>query len=384
MSLQAARRTLASFDYLMFAAVTALVTIGMVFIHSASAKSGAWGQVTLSVDYAELQLRWAVISVGVFFIMLVPRYTRLRAGAYAFYVIVLVLLVITLKYGRGPEHSDVRRWLRVSIGGYHVGDFQASQLMQVALVLTLAKYLMFRKSPALGETLVVFLLAGVPMLLVLKQPDLGTALLFAPLPFVLLYAAGARLAHLLAFGGLGATVMPVFWSFVMKPYQKMRFLAWLDPYQYEKSDGWQYIQSRIAVGSGGLFGRGLGQGTQTSLNYLSERHTDFIFSVILEESGFVGGLIIVALYVIIILCGLGIATRTREPFGRLLVVGVVSLLATQVFVNMGMNIGLMPITGLTLPFISYGGSSLLASFIAVAIMMNVAVHPVMVLSSDGF
>jgi len=384
MSLQAARRTLASFDYLMFAAVTALVTIGMVFIHSASAKSGAWGQVTLSVDYAELQLRWAVISVGVFFIMLVPRYTRLRAGAYAFYVIVLVLLVITLKYGRGPEHSDVRRWLRVSIGGYHVGDFQASQLMQVALVLTLAKYLMFRKSPALGETLVVFLLAGVPMLLVLKQPDLGTALLFAPLPFVLLYAAGARLAHLLAFGGLGATVLPVFWSFVMKPYQKMRFLAWLDPYRYEKSDGWQYIQSRIAVGSGGLFGRGLGQGTQTSLNYLSERHTDFIFSVILEESGFVGGLIIVALYVIIILCGLGIATRTREPFGRLLVVGVVSLLATQVFVNMGMNIGLMPITGLTLPFISYGGSSLLASFIAVAIMMNVAVHPVMVLSSDGF
>ncbi len=384
MSMESARKTFASFDYLLFGAVLALVAIGITFIHSASARSGEWGQITLPVDYAELQLRWTVISVGVFFIILVPRYTRIRSFTFAFYIAVLILLVITLFYGVGPERSPVKRWLPIRIGSHDIADFQPSQLMQVALVLALAKYLMFRKSPAFREVIAVFLLAGVPMLLVLKQPDLGTALLFAPLPFAMLVAAGARLRYIVSFAVAGLASAPVFWSFVMKPYQKLRFLAWLDPYKFEKTEGWQYIQSRIAVGSGGLFGRGLGQGTQNNLNYLSERHTDFIFSVILEESGLIGGLVIIALYIVIILCGLGIAARTREPFGRLVVVGVVSLLATQVFVNMGMNVGLMPITGLTLPFISYGGSSLLASFIAVGIMMNVAVHPVVVLSRDAF
>jgi rod shape determining protein RodA len=384
MTLQAARKTIASFDYLLFGAVLLLVAIGVIFIHSASTKSGQYGEITLPYDWAEPQLRWTIIAVGVFFVILVPRYTRLSSVAYAFYILVIVLLVVTLFIGVGPERAPVKRWLQVKVGGFHIADFQPSQLMQVALVLAIAKFLMFKKSPGLGTVFAVLVMAGVPMLLVLKQPDLGTALLFAPLPFMMLLAAGARIKHLLAIFLSGLAAVPFFWHFGMASYQKMRFLAWLDPYQFERSEGWQYIHSRIAVGSGGVFGRGLGQGTQNSLNYLSERHTDFIFSVILEESGFLGGLLIVSLYLVIVLCGLGIAARTREPFGRLVVIGIVSLLATQVFVNMGMNIGLMPITGLTLPFISYGGSSLLASFIAVGIMMNVAVHPVMVLSRDGF
>jgi len=255
--------------------------------------------------------------------------------------------------------------------------------MQVALVLVLAWYLMYRRPPSLLDCVVVFLAAGIPMVLVLKEPDLGTALLFAPLPFVMLYAAGAPVRYLMTFLSAGLCALPVFWDFIMKDYQKVRFLAWLDPMSYYPDEGWQYVQSRIAVGSGGILGRGLGKGAQTSLNFLSERHTDFIFSVIMEEKGFIGAVCIVSLYLVVVLCGLGIAARTREPFGRLLVVGMVSLLATQVFVNVGMNIGLMPITGLTLPFISYGGSSLLASFIGLAIMMNVAVHPVLVLSKEG-
>jgi len=384
MTLQAARKTIASFDYLLFGAVLLLVAIGVIFIHSASTKSGQYGEITLPYDWAEPQLRWTVIAVGVFFVILVPRYTRLSSFAYAFYTLVIVLLVLTLFIGVGPERSPVKRWLEIKVGGFHVADFQPSQLMQVALVLAVAKFLMFRKSPGLGAVFVVLAITGIPMLIVLKQPDLGTAILFAPLPFMLLFAAGAKVKHLLAIFLSGLAAVPFFWRFGMASYQKMRLLAWLDPYQYEKAEGWQYIHSRIAVGSGGVFGRGLGQGTQNSLNYLSERHTDFIFSVILEESGFLGGLLIVSLYLVIVLCGLGIAARTRDPFGRLVAIGIVSLLATQVFVNMGMNVGLMPITGLTLPFISYGGSSLLASFIAVGIMMNIAVHPVMVLSKDGF
>lgn len=384
MSIQAARRTIASFDYLLFSAVCALVAIGITFIYSASARSGEYGQITRPEGYAELQLRWTVIAVGVFFVILVPRYTRLRSVAFAFYLLVLVLLVITLFVGTGPSTSSVRRWIPIKMGSFRIADFQPSQVMQVALVLALAKFLQYRKNPGLGTIAIAFVMMGVPMLLVLKQPDLGTALLFLPVPFAMLLVAGASIRPLMTLVAGGIAAIPLFWEFGMAAYQKTRFLAWIDPYSYDKTEGWQYIHSRIAVGCGGIFGKGIGHGTQTSLNYLSARHTDFIFSVILEEVGFVGALVIIALYLTVILCGLGIAARTREPFGRLVVIGLVTMFATQVFVNMGMNVGLMPITGLTLPFISYGGSSLLASFIGLGIIMNVAVHPVMSLSREDF
>jgi len=380
MKFESAKNSLRNFDYLLFAAVAALVTIGIAFIDSASVRSGEWGQVIEKRGFAEMQFKWALISVGVFFALLVPRYTRFKSLVFPFFVLTVMLLVYVLFYGVGPARSPgVRRWIQLP-SGY----LQPSQLAEVAVALILARYLMYRRSPGLKDMIVVFALAGLPMLLVLKQPDLGTALLFAPLPLVMLFVAGARVWYLLTVVGAGLAAIPTFWIFAMKDYQKMRFLAWLQPEKFLQDEGWQYIHSRIAVGSGGLFGKGLGHGTQNTLNYLSERHTDFIFSVILEEWGFVGALLLVFLYLIIVFCGLGIAARTREPFGRLLVVGVVTLLATQVFVNMGMNIGLMPITGLTLPFISYGGSSLLASFFAVGIMMNVAVHPVVVLSGESY
>ncbi len=384
MKLDRTKQTLKNFDYLLFGAVVALMSIGIIFIHSASAWRGQWGELVQPVDYASKQLQWAVISVGVFFVILVPRYSRLKPFALPFYLAILAVLVMTLFIGTGPERAPVRRWIQIRIGGRRIVDIQPSQLMEVALVVALAKYLMFKEVIRIRHILAVFAMTAVPMLLILKQPDLGTALLFIPLPLVMLYAAGARVRHLAWFVGLGAGMIPFFWMFIMKPYQKMRFLAWIEPYKFEKNAGWQYIHSRIAVGSGGLFGMGLGRGTQNSLKYLSENRTDFIFAVINEEWGFLGALLIIILYLVIAFCGLGIAARTRDPFGRLLLVGVVALLATQVFINMGMNIGLMPITGLTLPFISYGGSSLLASFVAVGIMMNVAVHPVMVLSRDRF
>ncbi len=383
MRLESARKTLRSFDYLLFAAIAGLVSIGIVFIHSASTSRGEWGEIASYVDYAPRQFQWALISVGFFFAILVPRYTRLKSVSYAFYAIMLVVLASTLKFGTGPARAPVKRWIEISAGGYHIADFQPSQVMEVAVVVALAHYLMYKERIRLRHIFVAFALAGLPMLIIVKQPDLGTALLFAPLPFVMLFAAGARLSHLASIAGLGAMMMPVFWT-MMKGYQRARFLAWLNPLEYEKGTGWQYIHSRIAVGSGGLFGMGLGKGTQNSLKYLSEKRTDFIFAVVCEEWGFFGALLVIVLYILIILCGLGIAARTRDPFGRLLAVGVVTLISTQTFINMGMNIGLMPITGLTLPFISYGGSSLLASFIAVGIMMNVAVHPVVTLARDRF
>jgi len=384
MRLESAKETIKSFDYLLFASVASLVTIGIVFIHSASGWRGEWGEIAPFVDYAPRQFQWALISVGFFFALLVPRYSRFRYFAFAFYFVMLTVLFSTLFIGTGPARSPVKRWLAISIAGHHFLNFQPSQVMEVAVVVWIAKYLMFKRNIRLRHMLVVFMMAGVPMLIIFKQPDLGTALLFAPLPLAMLLAAGADKRYLAGFVGLGAGVLPAFWMFVMKPYQKLRFLAWLQPYEYENTSGWQYIHSRIAVGSGGIFGMGLGKGTQNSLKYLSEKRTDFIFAVICEEWGFIGAFIVIALYMLIFLCGLGIAARTRDPFGRLLAVGVVTLLATQTFINMGMNVGLMPITGLTLPFISYGGSSLFASFIAVGIMMNVAVHPVVTLAREGY
>lgn len=384
MKLAGAKQTIKSFDYLLFASVASLVMIGIVFIHSASGWRGEWGEIAPFVDYAPRQFQWALISVGFFFALLVPRYNRFRHFAFVFYFVMLAVLFSTLLVGTGPAHSPVKRWLRISFSGQHLLDFQPSQLMEVAVVVAIAKYLMFRRNIRLRHMLVVFMMAGVPMLIIFKQPDLGTALLFAPLPIAMLFAAGARTRYLAGFVGLGVGVLPAFWMFVMKPYQKLRFLAWMQPYDYENTSGWQYIHSRIAVGSGGMLGMGLGKGTQNSLKYLSEKRTDFIFAVICEEWGLIGASVVIVLYMLIFLCGLGIAARTRDPFGRLLAVGVVTLLATQTFINMGMNVGLMPITGLTLPFISYGGSSLLASFIAVGIMMNVAVHPVVTLARERY
>lgn len=384
MRLQSAKETIKSFDYLLFASVASLVMIGIVFIHSASGWRGEWGEIAPFVDYAPRQFQWALISVGFFFALLVPRYSRFRHFAFAFYFVMLAVLFSTLLIGTGPARSPVKRWLEISIAGHHFFDFQPSQLMEVAVVVGIAKYLMFKRDIRLRHMLVVFMMAGVPMLIIFKQPDLGTALLFAPLPLAMLFAARASARYLAGFVGLGAGVLPAFWMFVMKPYQKLRFLAWLQPYEYENTSGWQYIHSRIAVGSGGILGMGLGKGTQNSLKYLSEKRTDFIFAVICEEWGFIGAFVVIVLYMLIFLCGLGIAARTRDPFGRLMAVGVVTLLATQTFINMGMNVGLMPITGLTLPFISYGGSSLLASFIAVGIMMNIAVHPVVTLAREGY
>lgn len=383
MIFQSARRSLRQFDYLLFGVVMALVMIGIVFITSATTTRGEWGETMPSrVDFAGRQLQWLLISLGVFFAILVPKYTRLRGFAFPFYALMLVLLVVTLKYGTGPERSPVRRWLVIGDRHNPIAYFQASQIMQVALVVALARYLMFRHCPRLHETVIVFMLSFVPMGLILVEPDLGTAMLFLPVPFMMLLVSGASWKRLLGIAGAGVAAVPVFWLTRMEDYQKMRLLSWLAPDQYKNAEGWHYITTRIAVGSGGVLGSGVGNGAQKY--FIPENHTDMIFSVICEEGGFLGALILIGLYLTVILCGLGIAARTREPFGRLIVVGVVTFFGAQVFVNMGMNVGLLPITGLTLPLVSYGGSSLLASFVAIGIMMNVAVHPVVDLGRDTF
>jgi cell division protein FtsW (lipid II flippase) len=271
--------------------------------------------------------------------------------------------------------------------------------MKVGYILALAWYLRRRDNVRrLSGLLGPFVLTVLPMLLVLMQPDLGTALLLMPVLFVMLFAAGARLRHLLTVILLGAVSLPLFWN-RMHDYQRFRVAgvllqieairtsisenpdspwAWLctadAAKRWEQGDGFQLIGSKTALGSGGLLGHGWKEGTYVKFEFLPARHTDFIFAIIGEQFGFVGCLGVLGCYLLIILAGVEIAVATSEPFGKLLAVGVVSMIFTQAAINVGMTMGLAPVTGIPLPFMSYGGSSMMVSYLLIALLISVSQH----------
>lgn len=377
-------KSIKEFDWVMFVCVLLLVGIGVTFIWSAK-YAGDADEGFLSVRHARNQLQYAALGLVCFLLILKVHYLTFCRYAYALYALGITLLIFVLIIG--GEAKGAARW--ISIGGQR---FQPSEFMKVALVLCLARYLRFRESHRTFVGLLPpLLLTLAPIGLILLQPDLGTSLVLAPLPFVLLYVSGARLAHLLPIMGLGLAAVPgllvlhhLGYKLFLKEYQWARILSFLDPQSDASGSGYQIIQSLIAIGSGGLLGKGLGEGTQNRLNFLPERHTDFIFSVIGEEWGFLGSMAVLILYALVFLGGLGIAARTREVFGRLVAVGIMAVLGVQVLINVGMTIRLCPVTGLTLPFISYGGSSLLTSFIMVALVINIGMHRPMTLVQETF
>ncbi len=377
-------KSIKEFDWVMFICALMLVAVGVTFIWSAKYVGDA-DENLLTVRQVRNQLQYAVLGFILCLLLLKVHYLTFCRYAYVLYAIGLVLLIFVML--KGSEAKGAARW--ISLGGQR---FQPSEFMKVALVLCLARYLRFREShQTLLGVLPPLLLTLPPLGLILLQPDLGTSLVLVPLPFVLLYVSGARLSHLLPIVGLGLATVPglvvlhhLGYRLFLKEYQWARILSFLDPQADAAGSGYQIIQSLIAVGSGGLFGKGLGIGTQNRLNFLPERHTDFIYSVIGEEWGFFGSIGVLVLYALIFLGGIGIAARTRETFGRLAVVGTISVLAVQVLINVGMTIRLCPVTGLTLPFISYGGSSLLTSFIMLSLVLNVGMHRPMTLDRETY
>jgi rod shape determining protein RodA len=211
---------------------------------------------------------------------------------------------------------------------------------------------------------------GIPFLLVLKQPDLGTSLVFLAIVFGMMFVAGISLRHLGAIVGAGLVFMPIFWHF-LKDYQKKRLTVFLDPNVDPLGSGYHIIQSKIAIGSGMLFGKGLFNGTQSQLNFLPENHTDFIFAVIGEELGFVGATIILLLYLVLLYRGIKIAGAARDNFGTLLATGITSMIAFHLLVNVGMTAGIMPVTGIPLPLMSYGVSALTTNLVSIGILLNI-------------
>ncbi|WP_213995765.1 rod shape-determining protein RodA [Tepidanaerobacter syntrophicus] len=269
----------------------------------------------------------------------------------------------------GEKGGGAQRWL--DIGPF---TLQPSEFAKLAVVITLASHLEKKKSLNTPKDLVSVILHIAPiMLLIAKQPDLGTSLVLVAISFGMTFAAGLSyklLGEVICCGLLG---LPIFWHF-LKEYQKDRILIFFNPYLDPLGRGYHVIQSKIAIGSGKIFGKGLYKGTQNQLNFLPVKHTDFIFAVLGEELGFIGGVTLLLLYFVLIYYSLRVAFKARDLLGTYMVVGIVSMWLFQILVNMGMNMGIMPVTGIPLPFMSYGGSSFLMNMMAAGVVINVGMR----------
>ena len=327
------------------------------------------------------QLIWMALAVPALIMAAWVPYRSLRPASYLLFgMTTLLLLVVFLM----PAHHGARRWIPMG-----VFDMQPSELAKLTYILALSHYLMFRRNfrHFLG-LFIPFLLTLVPLVLVLKEPDLGTALLFLPMLFAMLLAAGARVRHLVLIGMMGVAVTPVLWL-GMNVEQKSRVVSLLTQVEIgpaPRGDGYHLFQSKRMLSLGGTWGSDLaGMPVDDPAAYhLPAARTDFVFCLIGERFGLIGSLLTLATYAVLIIKGLSIAASTREPFGRLLATGIVTLLATQAIINTGMTVGLMPITGMTLPLVSYGGSSLVATAIALGLLINVAIRPGYEVTAEPF
>jgi rod shape determining protein RodA len=339
-----------------------LSVIGCVVVHLASVGQRA--------DYGWLQTRWTVIGLAACLLVLAVPYRRIVDLRHLLYGGGVLLLVLVLFVGRGKTAG---RW--IELAGFRL---QPSEVMKLFLVIALAGALRYEQGFERERRIrVPVLLTLVPVLLVMKQPDLGTGLLFVPLLVAVLYAAGVRGRPLLLFLGLGLAGLLVLWFVpgLLQGYQRTRFEAFLrqgseDPVLLS-GHGHQLHESKTVVGTGPVFGNGTGEDTEEAIRLLPERHSDFAFPVFANAFGLAGVTVLMVLYLLFLGLLLRTSLRVREPSGRLLAVGATALFAVQAVVNMAMTVGLLPIVGMPLPFISYGGSSLLTSFLALGLVLNV-------------
>lgn len=348
-------------SYLILVSLILLVTLGLFILYSASYTRESLAR----RGYTLLQLKWIIIGIALIGFVFLINYKRLLELSYILYAINIILLLFVIFIAQAK--SGVHRWLTI------LGiNFQPSELMKLVIILTLARFLSSykHKEDAIKCVVISFFLILLPIFLIVNQPDLGTALIFIPLLFVMLYVWGIRLKHILLTIIAGIALTPCLWHF-LKDYQKERLLVFINPNIDPLGAGYTIIQSKIAIGSGGIFGKGWLQGTQSQLNFLPEHHTDFIFSCVGEEWGLVGALIIIMLYFIIIWEGLNIAQNSTSMEKKLIAVGISTLFALHVIINICMSIGLMPVVGLPLPFISYGGSAMIVFLILIGILLNI-------------
>jgi rod shape determining protein RodA len=357
------RNFFSRFDLNFAFVIFALNLIGMINLYSAT--HGIFHR-----DKTELfwmQLAWLAMGWVVYLCVTLVDYKIFTRLAYVFYGLNLAALIAVDVIGK--ISLGAQRWLDLGFFRY-----QPSETMKLIMVMVLAKILVRRdvhKGMGIKELAVPGFLALLPFILVVKQPDLGTAMLLMAISGTMFLFVGVRRFILIFSAIVGIVAAPIIWNFGMKEYQKNRVLTFLSPGRDPRGTGYNSIQSKIAVGSGRIFGKGFRKGTQSQLEFLPERHTDFIFSVLSEEHGFIGSSVTLGLFVILYLMSIRIAMQARDKIGALLVVGVLAYMFWHVFVNMGMVIGILPIVGAPLPLISYGGSSLLSTMLGLGLISSV-------------
>jgi len=362
--MQIDRRLFIHFDWALLGIVLAIAAIGILNLFSATAKIEMPG-----TPFYLKQIFWLLIGLAMMVTMAFVEYRFYSDIAYIAYSIALFLLIVVLVYGLIT--SGAQRW--VKIGSL---SFQPSEFVKISLILALAKF--FHRPPhpkgySLKQLTFPFLLLLLPMGLILKQPDLGTAIILLLVFFSVLIFVKIRWSSLLTIGLAGGAGVPLLWSF-LKEYQKKRIITFFNPDLDPLGAGYHLIQSKIAVGSGGILGKGFMKGTQSKLGFLPEQQTDFIFSALGEEWGLIGSLFIVGLYLLLILWGLRVAVQAKDRFGAILAFGVVAMLFWHVFINIGMVLGMMPVVGIPLPLLSYGGSFIISTLIGVGLLLNVSMR----------
>jgi rod shape determining protein RodA len=352
------RRLLQNVDWVLLAVVSALVLISVMTLATLNV-GRAGGGVALR------QALWFGVGLLALVVVASLDYRRVVGAAPALYLLGLGALALVFAVGRSV--SGARRWIV-----FGPMSFQPSELFKIAFVLMAVWVITSRWAQPVGRTTLAMTLpiAAVPFVLIIKQPDLGTALLLFPVLMVLLIGAGLRLRVLGGAVAAGLAALPLAWL-VLRDYQRERILVFLDPVRDPLGSAYNVIQAKIAIGSGQFLGKGVAGATQSRLAFLPERHTDFIFAVFAETWGFVGCLALLTCYLLLLLRGFDIAGSAREPVGRLLALGVTALLAVQVVINVGMVTGLLPVVGIPLPLLSYGGSSMLASLVAIGLLLSV-------------
>jgi len=386
------------------AAALGLVAVGVLTIYSvghpaeASPASNAAGL----TGFWKKQVVFAGVAAAGFIAANLINYRRLGEASYWLYGLVLMLLVVLL-VGRYivplpfvPLKNGTHRWIQFTVAGRDLPALQPSEICKLAYILALAWYLRYRSNYSSFKALIgPFVLTLVPMVLILLEPDLGTVMLMMPILVTMLFVAGAKVRHFLIVILLAVMVSPLLW-YKMKPYQRTRISgvllqnSWIrdkaadypilgkilvgekfSEKEWNRKWGYQITRSKFAIASGGAKGYGFRNGPFIKYPFLPERYNDFIFATIAHQWGFWGCLALLGLYVVIVVCGLEIAANNTDPFGRLLAIGIVAMFVVEVIVNVSMTMGLMPITGLTLPLVSYGGSSLLMNMTSIGLLNNV-------------
>lgn len=358
------RRIFQNFDWTLFALVMCICAIGVVNIYSTGFSLGE----NSSQLYLK-QIQWIMLGLVLMVVAFLIDYRAIAQAAYIIYAISIVSLVYVALLGHTA--NGAQRWISF---GFVL--FQPSELMKITMIIALARYFDDHKSHEpylLRELFVPILMVLIPCALIIRQPDLGTALMLVIVAASMVLFIGVHWKSIMIAAATAVVLLPLAWL-CLKDYQKDRLLTFLSPETDPLGTGYHIIQSMIAIGSGGFLGKGFLQGSQTQLKFLPEQQTDFVFSVFAEEWGFAGGFVLVLMFVSLLIWGFKIALHSRDLLGTIIAFGITALIAWEMIINMGMVLGMLPVVGIPLPFLSYGGSAMASMLAAIGLLMNISVR----------